>query len=156
MHLIIKAVNRTLLFNEESFIDINKKTTGIRLTDRAISEAHTLEASNPEWAGLALRVYLEGKGCDGFFYGVTFDKPASEDLHFQQDSIDIVVDPDTIEYVDGSTIDWVDDERGKGFLVENPQHKVFRGKFFKRSSWTKKLETKIQNRQIEKTGVVAE
>ena len=44
----------------------------VTLTDEALRKAITLQLENPAWYGLSLRLYLEGKGCDGFFYGVTF------------------------------------------------------------------------------------
>lgn len=82
-----------------------------------------------------LRLYLDGKGCDGFYYGVSFDSKSQEDIGFLTGDVEIVVDPDTLPYVSGSRITWVDDERGKGFLVENPNHRKFRGKFYRSKRW---------------------
>ena len=117
----------------------------IKLTERAIEKAHELRCNKAEWHGLSLRLYLDGKGCDGFFYGVTFDKPSDTDLHFRQiwnkQLLDVVVDPETLRFVQGSIVEWVDDERGAGFLVENPKHRQFRGKFFKRKIWQERLTT---------------
>jgi iron-sulfur cluster assembly accessory protein len=113
--------------------------TIIQLTEQGILAAKELQGGNPEWAHQSLRLYLEGKGCDGFYYGVTFDKPEEDDVHFEQGGIDLIVDPETLKYCVGSKIDWVDDERGKGFLVDNPHQRKFRGKFFKRQSWQERL-----------------
>lgn len=119
----------------------------INLTGPALLQAIHLKETTSEFSGKDLRLYLEGKGCDGFYYGVTFDDATPEDLRFPQTlegqveaSVVVIVDPDTMQFVDGSVIEWVDDERGRGFLVENPGQKQFRGKFFKRSSWREKLE----------------
>ena len=46
---------------------------GITLSPEALLAARALLAEHPEWQGLPLRVYIDGKGCDGFYYGVTFD-----------------------------------------------------------------------------------
>jgi iron-sulfur cluster insertion protein len=119
---------------------------GIELTERAAEMAIKLAAENSEYSGKVLRLYLDGKGCDGFFYGVSFDQPSPQDLKFSSNNTVIVVDSDSIEFVDGSNIDWVDDERGRGFLVENPNHRKFRGKFYKRSNWQTKLEEKLRQR----------
>jgi iron-sulfur cluster insertion protein len=119
---------------------------GIELTERAAEMAMRLLTENSEYAGKSLRLYLDGKGCDGFFYGVCFDHASQQDLNFSSQNTAILVDPDTIEFVDGSKIDWVDDERGRGFLVDNPGHRKFRGKFYKRSNWQTKLEEKIRQR----------
>ncbi len=109
-----------------------------------------------EHAAQHLRLYLSGKGCDGFEYGVSFDDPAEDDLICQpsdqekqnvddKDRLCFIVDPETAEFVNGSEISWVDDERGKGFLVENPKHKRFRGKFFKDDQWRRKIFGKSEN-----------
>lgn len=122
-------------------------TNSVALDQRALEAAIRLQLEEPDYAGLPLRLYLDGKGCDGFYYGVTFAEKAPDDIVFQQDSITIIVDPDTIEFVQGSTITWVDDERGCGFLVNNPNHRKFRGKFYKKRAW--------QERLAEKTAAVA-
>jgi len=111
----------------------------IRLTPEALEVAERMAAEEPAYKDLALRVYLEGKGCDGFYYGVTFSAPLEGDISFTQGALTLVVDKEALQFLDGSEIAWVDDERGRGFLVENPQHKRFRGKFFKRKSWQEKL-----------------
>ena len=126
-------------------------TNPITLTPRAIDSACALQKDNRDYANKSLRLYLDGKGCDGFYYGVTFDDANPTDTHFQNGVIDLVVDPDTLEFVLGSTIDWVDDERGKGFLVDNPNHKKFRGKFYKRTSWQEKLAAKKAASQTTQT-----
>ena len=114
----------------------------IEFTSLGLQQAQNLEQSVAEYKGKPIRLYLEGKGCDGFFYGVCFDTERPDDTSILQGSLKIVVDKETLQYVDGSSIDWVDDERGKGFLVSNPNHKQFRGKFFKRKQWKTKLMEK--------------
>lgn len=113
----------------------------IDLSTKALEKAKELSRTH---RGRGLRLYLEGKGCDGFYYGIVFDQPSPSDLHFPQGGIDLIVDPDTIEFVAGATIDWVDDDRGRGFLVHNPRHKEFRGKFYRRSGWQKRLAAKAK------------
>jgi iron-sulfur cluster assembly accessory protein len=111
----------------------------VELTQRAATKALELQETNPDLRGGGLRLYLDGKGCDGFYYGVAFDPISEEDQVFNSLGVQIVVDPQTLPFVVGSSIDWVDDERGKGFLVENPNHRKFRGKFFKRENWQDRL-----------------
>lgn len=112
----------------------------LQLTASAIQAANDLKNEVASYKDLDLRLYLAGKHCDGFEYGVSFDARAKEDKSFRaNDSINIICDPQTFEFVSGSVIDWVDDERGRGFLVNNPNHRRFRGKFFKKSEWKKKF-----------------
>ena len=116
---------------------------GVTFSGEACQQAKRLakEANLPE--PYHLRVYLEGKGCDGFYYGVTFDEPRETDLIFEAaGDFGILVDQESLQYLHGSSVDWVDDERGQGFLVNNPQHRRFRGKFFKRSAWRDTFEAK--------------
>ena len=116
----------------------------IIMTAEAIAAALDLQKTNPEHSGKALRIYLAGKGCDGFEYGVGFDLADGDDIHIdtgQSREVDVVVDKKTLGFVAGSTILWVDDERGRGFLVENPSHRKFRGKFYKSKFWEQRLAT---------------
>src|SRR5690242_9114411 len=92
-------------------------------TDGAIATAVKLAGENPEYVGKPLRLYLAGKGCDGFEYGVAFDEHLEGDITQNAGPILVVVDGAALEFIQGSTVDWVDDERGKGFLIENPNHK---------------------------------
>lgn len=107
----------------------------IKISDEAYSEAIALQKTKDEWIGQALRLYLDGKGCDGFYYGVTFDDKKEGDLVAEIKDIKILVDPETYEFTKGSEIVWVNDDRGRGFLVNNPNHNQYKGKFFKLDRW---------------------
>ena len=106
-----------------------------RLTPLAIVKSLELQKDFPRYHNLPLRLYIEGKGCDGFTYGVSFDSAESTDHIFNLGQLTCIIDAETLMFCRGSTIDWVDDERGCGFLVENPHQKKFRGKFYKRKVW---------------------
>lgn len=113
--------------------------TEIFLTACAEQQAIRLQAEQHGSGSKSLRLYLEGKGCDGFTYGVAFDDPSDDDVRISFGAVEVIVDPETMVFVKGSSIDWVDDERGRGFLVENPHQRKYRGKFFKRQSWQDRL-----------------
>lgn len=118
----------------------------LELTPAAIEATYGLRSNNEDYRNKDLRLYLAGKGCDGFEYGVSFDERESEDIIIAvNDEISLVCDSRTLEFVRGSKIDWVDDDRGKGFLVENPNHRKFRGKFYKKSEWKTKILTELHN-----------
>lgn len=69
----------------------------------------------------ALRVYVAGQTCSGFQYGMALDnKPRETDASFESQGLKILVDENSILYMGGATVDYIDDERGKGFLVDNP------------------------------------
>jgi len=69
----------------------------------------------------ALRVYVSGRTCSGLQYGMALDnKPSETDSSFESEGLKVLIDEQSIQYLAGVTIDYIDDERGKGFLVENP------------------------------------
>lgn len=114
------------------------------MKDKAVRKAAQLKADNQDWKDLSLRLYLSGKECDGFVYGVSFDKPKKDDFHFPHklsdgSCVDLVVDTESMKFVNESVIEWVSDDRGEGFLVENPNHKKFRGKFYRAKNWERRL-----------------
>jgi iron-sulfur cluster assembly accessory protein len=112
----------------------------LSITEAAAMAAKQLQADNPDYNTLPLRVYIDGKGCDGFYYGVAFDAKLPDDFIFNSRDIQLIVDPSTLQFVYGSVVDWISDDRGTGFLVLNPNHERFRGKFYKKSAWSQVLE----------------
>lgn len=118
----------------------------LELTPAAIEATYAFRGNHEEYRDKDLRLYLAGKGCDGFEYGVTFDEREPDDVIVPiNNKINLLCDSRTLEFVRGSTVDWVDDERGKGFLVENPNHRKFRGKFYKKSEWKTKVLRELRN-----------
>ncbi len=110
------------------------------LVDPAAKKAALeIQEATPAYSNLYLRIYLAGKGCDGFNYGVSFDEKIEGDIEIDLEGLKLVVDEKTLPFVKGSSLEWVDDERGKGFVVSNPNHRKFRGKFFKKKNWQESL-----------------
>lgn len=71
-----------------------------------------------------LRMFVYGKGCAGLTYG--FDvttKVEDGDTIFDNDGIPVVVDSDSLPYLDGSEIDFVDNLTGSRFDLKNPNAK---------------------------------
>jgi iron-sulfur cluster assembly accessory protein len=48
------------------------------------------------------------------------NKPTETDFTFESEGLKVLVDDQSIQYMAGATINFIDDERGKGFMVENP------------------------------------
>ncbi|MFK7872239.1 MAG: HesB/IscA family protein [Oligoflexales bacterium] len=114
--------------------------SSLAIDPKALRKAEEFYDNHPEWKGLSLRVYLSGKGCDGFSYGVSFDQAENSDQKFLiSEKITLIVDSDTMTFIDGSTVTWTETEEGEGFIIDNPSHKNFRGKFFKRKDWQERL-----------------
>lgn len=67
--------------------------------------------------GKALRVYVEGGGCAGFQVGLTFDSRRETDEVVPQGDFEVLVDPVSQMYVEGSTVDYVEGIYGAGFRI---------------------------------------
>jgi iron-sulfur cluster assembly accessory protein len=69
----------------------------------------------------ALRIFVKGGGCGGMQYGMTFDEAREGDEVYEQHGLRVIVDPTSLFYVEGASIDYVDNLMGGGFHIENPQ-----------------------------------
>lgn len=70
---------------------------------------------------LRLRVYITGGGCSGFQYGFTFDDQVNDgDLTIENQNVGLVVDPMSLQYLIGGTVDYTEGLEGSRFVVTNP------------------------------------
>jgi iron-sulfur cluster insertion protein len=71
--------------------------------------------------GMRLRVAVSGGGCSGFQYGFSLDSSTNADDHlFTKNSIEVIVDEVSLEYLNGSELDYVQDLIGSYFSLNNP------------------------------------
>ncbi len=92
----------------------------IQFSDAAASKVKNLieEEENP---ALKLRVYVTGGGCSGFQYGFTFDEKVNDgDMVIEKQSVSLVVDPMSLQYLMGGVVDYSEGLHGARFLVDNP------------------------------------
>ncbi len=72
-----------------------------------------------------LRVYVEGGGCSGMQYGLTFEENARDDDELvAYDGFKVLVDPMSRPFLDGTEIDYSDSLMDGGFKIRNPQAKT--------------------------------
>lgn len=91
----------------------------ITLTDKAASRLQEIIKSKGE--NLALRVMVRGGGCSGLEYGMALERnPRPDDSILEDQGVKVVVDPGSLQFLDGSTIDYLDSLMGGGFAVNNP------------------------------------
>ena len=96
------------------------KSTDIKFAEAAAIKAKELiaEENNPN---LKLRVFITGGGCSGFQYGFSFDEEEKEgDIQVEKEGVTLVVDPMSMEYLGGSTVDYISGLEGSQFIVNNP------------------------------------
>ena len=68
-----------------------------------------------------LRIAVSGGGCSGFQYGISFDDQKNpDDFVFERDGIFVIVDDTSLDLLNGSEIDFVEDLMGASFQIRNP------------------------------------
>ena len=93
--------------------------TDITLTERAARRINEIMAGEP--SGSMLKISVNGGGCSGFQYAFDVDAARQDDdLVIERDGATVLVDEVSIQYIDGSVIDFVDDLMGQSFKIENP------------------------------------
>jgi iron-sulfur cluster assembly accessory protein len=91
----------------------------IQLTPRAANQVRTMRAGADAPAA-RLRLFIETGGCSGLQYGMSFDEAKGDDAAFESEGVAIIVDPKSLEHLDGTTVDFDDGLHGKGFEIKNP------------------------------------
>ena len=92
----------------------------LTFTDAAANKVKSL-ISEEENNELKLRVYITGGGCSGFQYGFTFDDKINEgDLTIEKAGVQLVIDPMSLQYLIGGTVDYTEGLEGSRFVVNNP------------------------------------
>jgi iron-sulfur cluster assembly protein/iron-sulfur cluster insertion protein len=91
----------------------------ITLTPRAARQVQSMHAelNDPH---KRLRVLVETGGCSGFQYGMSFDELKPEDTELESEGVPLIIDPTSLAYMQGSSIDFDDGLQGKGFEIKNP------------------------------------
>jgi iron-sulfur cluster assembly protein len=90
----------------------------VTLTDTAASKVKELMNGQAEAPGL--RVAVRGGGCSGFQYALAFDDQREGDEIFEHQEIKLLVDAESLPFVDGSEVDYIESLQGAGFSVNNP------------------------------------
>jgi iron-sulfur cluster assembly accessory protein len=92
----------------------------ITFSDKAVEKVNEFAAQMPEAEGKELRIFIQGVGCSGFSYGFTFDEERDGDSVVESGELKVLVDPNSAPHLTGSSVDFVEDQRGAGFVVDNP------------------------------------
>ena len=68
-----------------------------------------------------LRIAVSGGGCSGFQYGLSFDDQRNpDDFVFEHGEVAVVVDDVSLDLLNGSELDFVEDLMGASFQIKNP------------------------------------
>ena len=95
----------------------------VGFTESAANKVKVLvkEENNPN---LKLRVSVSGGGCSGFQYGFAFDENVSDDdTVVEVNGATMLVDVTSMQYLNGSEVDYLEGLEGARFVVNNPNAK---------------------------------
>jgi iron-sulfur cluster assembly protein len=95
---------------------------GIHLTETAAREIkQIIEQQELDGDSICLRVGVKGGGCSGFSYLLDLtEQRRDNDETFDEHGINVVCDPKSYLYLNGTTIDFKDEVMGRGFVFNNP------------------------------------
>ncbi len=94
----------------------------VTVTPKAVEKIR--EAFKRENVQGGLRLGVLGGGCSGLSYQFKFDsKPRPTDKVFDYGDVHVFIDPKSLVYLDGMTLDWKDSLIHSGFVFDNPHSK---------------------------------
>lgn len=91
----------------------------IEITDSAAERIKYLLESEKD--ADAFRIRVDGGGCSGFQYIFDFGKVQPDDLVFEKNGVKVATDTTSIELINGSRLDYINELGGAYFSVKNPQ-----------------------------------
>jgi iron-sulfur cluster assembly protein len=95
---------------------------GIVLTPAAADRVKTFLARRGH--GIGLRLGVKKTGCSGYAYVVNYaDDIGANDLVFEQQGVKVIVDRDSLGYIDGTEVDFVKQGLNEAFRFRNPNVK---------------------------------
>ncbi|WP_395751742.1 HesB/IscA family protein [Prosthecobacter sp.] len=92
----------------------------ISLTSSAVEHLKSLIAEKQADASTGLRLRVEKGGCAGMQYVMGLDHSTPEDTVQSQDGVSIIIDAESLSFLRGSQIDYVDSLSDAGFKLTNP------------------------------------
>jgi iron-sulfur cluster assembly accessory protein len=95
-------------------------TAMIAATQNAVKHLRELLESRGAGESTGLRLAVNRGGCAGMEYVMKVDEPAAGDRIFADDGVNLIVDEQSLPYLDGCRIDYVEALNDSGFKVENP------------------------------------
>ncbi len=94
----------------------------VTLTENAAK--HVQNFLTKRGKGVGLRVGVRTSGCSGMAYKLEFaDEADSDDLQFVSNGVTVLIDPQSLPYIDGMELDYTREGLNEGFKFNNPNVK---------------------------------
>lgn len=97
---------------------LDSVTDSIQLTEAAARRVAAIAARQQK--APVLRLSVDGGGCAGFSYRFELGEIEDGDAVAETDGVRLIVDPISLDLVQGSAVDFVEDLGGSAFKVTNP------------------------------------
>ncbi len=94
----------------------------VTLSEAAVK--HVTKYLSRRGKGVGVRLGVKTTGCSGLAYKLEYaDDVAPEDVVFEDKGIKVLVDPKSLAYLDGMTLDYVREGLNEGFRFNNPNER---------------------------------
>ena len=94
----------------------------VTLSERAAQHVTNFLAKRGK--GVGIRLGVRTSGCSGMAYTLEFaDESRPEDLVFGSNGVNVLIDPKSLVYLEGTELDFVREGLNEGFKFNNPNAK---------------------------------
>ena len=94
------------------------------ITMTPAAESHVIRHLEHRDKGIGIRLGVRTTGCSGLSYVLEFvDEKADEDVDFECGGVQLIIDPKSLVYLDGTQLDYVKEGLNEGFEFKNPNVK---------------------------------
>ena len=96
----------------------------VSLTDKAANKMKLLLKKESK-EGYGLRVGIVAGGCSSYMYEIGFEKQAKkDDIVIDEKGVKVFINPQSVQFMKGSTVDYLDTLTNAGFKINNPNVKT--------------------------------
>ena len=126
--MTIRLRNKQKIFKVDALkldkMEQQTKEMVINLTEKAANKVkQLLEKENKQSYGL--RIGIVAGGCSSYMYEIGLEKaPKDEDIVIEEKGVKIFMNPQSIAFLKGSTVDYIDALQNAGFKINNPNVKT--------------------------------
>lgn len=119
LNVLIKNLN-TIIKEKTNYSKLSVQHFSLTLTEKALNKVKEI-MNKEKKENSTLRISILAGGCSGYVYDMEIiDKPIKGDLNFKQEGLNIAVAQNSLDYLNGISVDFVDTLNESGFKFHNP------------------------------------
>jgi iron-sulfur cluster assembly protein len=86
---------------------------------------HVQKSLSKRGKGVGLRLAVKTSGCSGLAYAIEFaDEAKPEDVSFESHGMQLLIDAQSLPFLEGTQLDFVREGLNEGFKFNNPNSKA--------------------------------